>query len=126
MPVLDIDQTGGNACPEPALGGLRHRRAGFSGADHEYVAELGVFFFAEPPLDRGRRIGGIEGRAEYREGVAAPKLAGHRKIGCAKIAAAVSSGSSVVMGMRTSASPYCSRRESYSARNCAGSRASGR
>ena len=37
--VFDVDQTGGDAPAEDALGGLCHRRASFTRADHEDVAE---------------------------------------------------------------------------------------
>ena len=39
--VLDVDQAGGDAAAEDALGGLRHGGSGLAGADHVDMAEAG-------------------------------------------------------------------------------------
>src|SRR5262245_23183745 len=110
--VLDVDQAGGDAAAEYALGGASHRCPGLSGADYIDVAEFRIVARAQPALHRGRGIGGSQRRAKNRECVPAQKLIGHLKIGSARMAATVSSGSSVVMATRTSARPYCFRRVS--------------
>ena len=59
--VLDVDQAGGDAGAEDALGGLRHGGSGFTGSDHVDVAEAGEVAAGEVAGDGGGGVGGGEG-----------------------------------------------------------------
>ncbi len=75
--VLDVDQAGGDAAAEDALGGLRHGGSGLTRADHVDIAEAVEIAASEVAGDGVCRIGGGEGGAEDRQGVAAQALGSH-------------------------------------------------
>ena len=56
--VLDVDQAGGDAGAEDALGGLRHGGSGFAGADHVDVAVAGEVAAGQVA---GDGVGGVGG-----------------------------------------------------------------
>ena len=102
--VLDVDQAGGDAAAEDALGGLRHGGSGLACADDVDVAEAVEVAPREVAGDGVGGIGGGEGGAEDGQGVhGGGCVGGHWNRGWVRMAATVISGSSLSMGMWTSA-----------------------
>ena len=57
VPVLDVQQPGGDAIPQHTFGGMRHGRAGFARAEHENALKAVEVDGTEVTLDRLFGIG---------------------------------------------------------------------
>src|ERR1039458_9906102 len=79
--VLDIDQAGGDAAAEHALGGLRHGGSRLACADDVDMAEAVEVAARQVAGDGAGGVGGGEGSAEDGQGVAAENFGGRGDLG---------------------------------------------
>ena len=102
--VLDVHQAAGDNPPQRALGGARHGSARLARADHVNVAEAGIIAPRQVAHHRLVRVGRPQRGAKNGGSLMSQQAVSHRKNGCARMASATASASSVSMGMWTSAS----------------------